>query len=696
MFLGRKPAWRHHLLSALILTFILRMSLPQVRYVYYPLFILLVVHFLVSKPHGDNLKRVVRQLIPFFILLGVFLAASLYHTAFLRPYIEVINAFELAVILILLFYAIGEGMPWNRFRNAFVHQLFILAVVTALVGLGRITYALMGGDLNVEEGESLVSVASDYNFFVLALLYGVISGVYKLWSLSDPGQGRIVLYNAAILAMVAGMVMVPSRRGALILVLFILGLVIIRLVALFAGSSLKLTRIRRLDYLLTLLLLAGVGLNIFLFHTSNQFKERLLTRTGLYRMDLRSRLTDTWHRYGRMVDRDLGFREVYMHLWMNEADGREERTLVDQSFAGNMGGFSKKGHARVKILYRSGNAGCLAIRASDPDQGVTRDFYVDVGDTVEVTAMIRVIQWSRHLGIAIPDRDNRELVYAKPEKHWQGDGQWHPIRLKVAYDVFGSLPVWMGGGSSPDSSSLSCWSRIHIRRVGSARGSTPAEQTHPSYEIKKTPPGLSDTLISRMLPSVNKKADHEQGTRYSCRDRSDKPAGSGISSALPDYMVNALLEDFPDDRVLESSVRDLEGPFPDNRSGRWKLARQIFENYTFAEKLTGKGFTWLPLYGAVFYDNPRYYDYPHNPVISVVLYSGVIGGLLYLAYLAGALMLYVKYRRHYGFFLVLFLLTGIFVSVSGNSHFSVPAFAFFTHLPFFFAYIERNKISRDQ
>src|SRR6056297_770613 len=319
MLLDRKPVLRYHLLAALILTFIMRMSLPQVRYLYYPLFILLVADFLISKPNGATLKRILKPLAPYFLLLGIFLAASLYHTAYVRPYIEIVNALELAAILIIIFYYITRGMQWSSFRTIFIRQLLIISGLTAVAGLGRLAFVVMGGDLYVEEGESLVSTATDYNFFVLALLYGLVVGLYQLLSLKRPGRGKIWLYNAALFIWVAGIILVPSRRGAVILFLILVSLILIRLMVVFARRSLIMPRIRRMDYFLALVLVSVVGLGIFLFHTSHQFKEDFLIRTGLYRMDLRSRLTDTWYRYGRMVSGDLQFREAYMHLW---SDGR--------------------------------------------------------------------------------------------------------------------------------------------------------------------------------------------------------------------------------------------------------------------------------------------------------------------------------------------------------------------------------------
>lgn len=705
MLLDNKPVFRNNLLALLVIAFILRMALPQLRYLYYPLFFLWILDFLLSKPDRAVLKKIIRRLSPYLLLLGIFLAAAVYHTPFMRPYIEAVNALELAVILMIIFYYLRNLRQWSLFKKAFGCQLFILAVLTATAGMVRLGLAIAGTDFAVEQGESLISTASDYNFFVLALIYGLILGIVQLFTLDKPGRTTRVLYILAMLILAAGIVLVPSRRGAVIFLAIVTGLLVLRLIALFVRFPSTFGRIRYFDVFLSVCMAGAIGLYIFFFQTSHAFKEDLLIRTGLYKLDVRKGITNMYCRYGRMIDEGLQFREAYMRLWRHEAEenaSENSRTLVDQSFAAGMGEFSKTGDPRLKIIFprRSTGMKCLAIRAGAPDEGVRRNFYVDVGDTVEVSALVRVIHWSRHTGIGVADSDNRKMICAKPKKRWEGDGQWHRLHLRVAYDVFGSLPLWLGGGSGYDSTSLSCWSHIQVRNVqqgssaGRLAGSSPPDK---DISLQSTRlPEYSDAQIADLVPRMRAKS--EDKNKEVINGGKEKPEVSDARrlAFLPDFFTDGLLKDFPDSRDVAFRKEALDRPFVDNRAGRWRLAYHIFDHYSPAAKLFGNGFVWLPLYGEIFYDDPRHYDYPHNPFISTVLYSGLIGGLLFLAYLAGSLILYLKYRRENGLFLILFLVTGIFVSVSGNSHFSVPAFAFLTQLPFLFSYLEKDNSSPDK
>jgi O-antigen ligase len=116
----------------------------------------------------------------------------------------------------------------------------------------------------------------------------------------------------------------------------------------------------------------------------------------------------------------------------------------------------------------------------------------------------------------------------------------------------------------------------------------------------------------------------------------------------------------------------------------------LFSEYSFFNKLFGNGFSYLKKFGKKFYDSEDVYDYPHNLLISTLLYSGVIGFLIYIGFLFTILRLYIKYRKALLYLFILFLFTGIFVSISGNSHFSIPSFNFISLIPLFYYGFEKK------
>jgi len=119
------------------------------------------------------------------------------------------------------------------------------------------------------------------------------------------------------------------------------------------------------------------------------------------------------------------------------------------------------------------------------------------------------------------------------------------------------------------------------------------------------------------------------------------------------------------------------------RTDRWRYALELWQTrYDTKQKIFGQGFKYLEWYGEKFYGNPKRHDFPHNPIISSFLYSGIIGGIVYIIFLIASLWLYWKRRKELGIFFIMYLCCMFFCMFSGSSHFSFPLFAFLSFLPF--------------
>jgi hypothetical protein len=126
-----------------------------------------------------------------------------------------------------------------------------------------------------------------------------------------------------------------------------------------------------------------------------------------------------------------------------------------------------------------------------------------------------------------------------------------------------------------------------------------------------------------------------------------------------------------------------------DRTERWRYAKYLWDKeYRWYNKIFGHGFDYLNWYGNKFNNgNP---DWPHNPFISVFLYSGIIGFLFYLWLLVKAVIIYYKHKEKYGAAFLCFLLTLFFSFFSASSPFDPPIMGFFIILPFFINSIHKN------
>jgi hypothetical protein len=132
----------------------------------------------------------------------------------------------------------------------------------------------------------------------------------------------------------------------------------------------------------------------------------------------------------------------------------------------------------------------------------------------------------------------------------------------------------------------------------------------------------------------------------------------------------------------------LSDSFSDELKGtrilRWKFAWEIFKiEYKLPQKIFGNGFNYLNWYGYYFLEDKTASDWPHNPFLSILLYSGIIGVLVYIIFIVQAFNIFIRYINEYSLLFVFFLITFFFSFFSGSSPFDPPVMGFFAILPFF-------------
>jgi hypothetical protein len=158
------------------------------------------------------------------------------------------------------------------------------------------------------------------------------------------------------------------------------------------------------------------------------------------------------------------------------------------------------------------------------------------------------------------------------------------------------------------------------------------------------------------------------------------------------YLIPDTIPRDEEDNYIKSLSED---KFKGGRTARWYYAWVIFKDYPWYKKLFGGGFDYLEMYGKEFGESE--YDYPHNPFISAFLYSGIIGGILYILFMFMVFYYYIKFWRYHIYFFICFLVVFFFSFVSANTHFSVPVFAFFSFIPFLTKYlVERESLQNSK
>jgi len=161
------------------------------------------------------------------------------------------------------------------------------------------------------------------------------------------------------------------------------------------------------------------------------------------------------------------------------------------------------------------------------------------------------------------------------------------------------------------------------------------------------------------------------------------------SDPLREWVSKFISEDTTYNKYSANlSVDTITSSFLGSRILRWEFALQIFiYEYDWKQKIFGGGFNFLNWYGYYFNNDKTRSDYPHNPFLQILLYSGIFGLFIYLIFLFKAFLYYIKYLKESWIFFVFFLITFFFSFFSGGSPFDPPIMGFFYILPFFIHFI---------
>ena len=128
------------------------------------------------------------------------------------------------------------------------------------------------------------------------------------------------------------------------------------------------------------------------------------------------------------------------------------------------------------------------------------------------------------------------------------------------------------------------------------------------------------------------------------------------------------------------------------RLHRWQFAWQIFlKEYNWPKKIFGGGFDYLNWYGYYFYKDKTRSDWPHNPFLSVLLYSGIVGLLLYIFLMYKVVYYYWLYRKAYPILGIFFLITFFFSFFSANNPFDPPVMGFLCNSAVFYTLYSYKK-----
>jgi hypothetical protein len=143
-----------------------------------------------------------------------------------------------------------------------------------------------------------------------------------------------------------------------------------------------------------------------------------------------------------------------------------------------------------------------------------------------------------------------------------------------------------------------------------------------------------------------------------------------------------------DNVTVSSQIDEIEEivPLTSSRRGLWALGKKTYREYTIFHKIFGRGFTFLD----VFQKETEIHFYPHYLFLSILLFSGIIGLVIYIIVLGCCSLIYLFHFKDLGVLFLLFLLNFTFGFFSFTDFFGATFYTLLIILPLLYIYYHVN------
>lgn len=155
------------------------------------------------------------------------------------------------------------------------------------------------------------------------------------------------------------------------------------------------------------------------------------------------------------------------------------------------------------------------------------------------------------------------------------------------------------------------------------------------------------------------------------------------SDFLKDTVVLFTLNQISRKKELKKEETDV---FLLPRLKRWQFALELFNHYTVPEKIIGAGFDYIESFRKRFPSEYNDVEYPHNIILSVILYSGLFGLIVFLWLMVDTVRYYIINRLNVLFLAWLMIMS--FVFFSSDTIFELPLLTGFTIIPLIYQMVK--------
>jgi hypothetical protein len=707
------------ILNLTLLFYLFRVAIPFLKYPFIVFYFMLILYSLLifNKRIISTLKEYVKEYY-LLLVLGLILVIQFFlsNKFYLNILKDILNAGILLSILFIITLIIVKKNDLGIFVNYLVKIIIVFAFIISVNNICNLFNLFENNYFIFYTGirsHLYTEIEIDSNFAIIPSIFSMVAIFnYLLNAKSSRLSGLfhflLTLYSLSIFFS-------GSRRGLLILGCFIILSAVIIL-----GSKISRKILYKriapiaIHFLIPIIIL-GFSFWLFTSHTSYSFKNRTLEFIGSKNLiDSKTKIAEIIFKYIIPFNRSADFQDVYNSIWtpvFNPDDPESSwGTRIHKTVYPLTG-------PNVEIVPPHAK-GYLMDSTCNPS------YYTEI-DVCESYSKIVKLNTSNgdHYRASVycfvsEDFDGRVASFAFEskaidQKIVEGNvysyydlsrrGTWQKLDLDF---------VCNGG----EASIFLFFNKAGIRNFSTLKGHVIF--AHPFYEkvndpdnvLLLNPSDVSTGGVKRETVQYPKNtASFFQFDIKSLTNNASEFLNKGLFPFNQPLFINkdSINQDkdlirssisrlLPEDTTYfpyknELVVSDFWNNHGGERIIRWYFALQIFSNeYAWHQKLIGGGFNFLNWFGFYFLKDKTKSDYPHNPLLSVLLYSGIFGLLIYCFFLYKVFYYYLKYVREYPLIFIFFLITFFFSFFSAGSPFDPPIMGFFVMLPFFIHYVEKK------
>jgi len=693
----------YYSLTFIILLFIFRTAIPIFKY---PFIILYFAHvsYAIIKYRSNLLsfiKEFIRHYLLIFALVAILLLSFLFsNKVYLIVFKDLANILVILSLTFLLNLLLSSKSNFNFFIHTFYKLIILFAIIISIYGITDLySYELLL--FNRIAGKPIGESSSiDYNFALLPVFFGLVICLFYLIR-SNSFSNKIV-YSFLLIIFSINILLSGSKRGIIIFGFIIIVLILLQIYFLYK-NLIKTSRFNLTWYLIPIIVIVSLSY-LFTFNTTSSFKIKTLQFFNTKDIFLaKGKITRIAYNYYKILNSNFSYSEFNDMIWasvFNPTDpdtwGTRNHKTIYPLIGENVEivPFDAKGYLldnTCNASTKENNAYAYTLIGNDS---------VSVGDIVNASVFCYVsedcnVDWVRLSSEGAP----RKTYY-----NLENIGTWQKLTLNVkCNEGRGPVYLYIFKYGVSDFSSLTG----HIIFAYPQYRTINRDSSHSLLYFDHTEAICIETRLNQFKLTILNKVKSKL-TQYNFQQTSEKMKqynSSMFHISLPKLLSTYSQSNDPDpirDFVAKMVSEDttylaytsdiIINPISDNflssRTDRWQFALKIFtKEYNWPRKLFGGGFAHLNWFGYYFYNDKTKSDYPHNPFLSILLYSGIFGLILNLYLLYKVIAIYIRYIKEYYILFILFCIIFYFSFFSASNPLDPPVMGFFIMLPFLIDYV---------